>query len=181
MARRRTSASPAVNPAATTASLHELFLEQGDSERLGEHVFEVGVRVGDRFLAVAAAQVGVHGVALDRPGTNQRDFDRQVVEAAGLQTGQGGLLGAGFDLNDADGVGFAEHVVHRRVVGRDVVQLQVPAVMGLDELEGVAQRGEHAEAEQVELGEPDRDAVVLVPFAAPTGCPSGPTRPGTPR
>jgi len=67
--------------------------------------------------AGAAAQVGVHHVALDRPGADQRHLDHQVVEAARLEARQRVHLRAALHLEDADRVGATEVVVHG-LVGR---------------------------------------------------------------
>ena len=126
--------------------------------------FQLRVRVGDRLQAVLAADVGVHRVALDRPGPDQRDLDDQVVELARLEPGQGGHLGPGLDLEHPDGVGGAQHVVDQRVFRRDLVQAVAVAVPFLDEVEAVLQRRQHAQAEQVELHQAGGGAVVLVPL-----------------
>jgi hypothetical protein len=61
-------------------------------------------RVGEQRVVVlpgfagAAGQVGVHGAALDRARSDERDLDHQVVELPRLQPRQRGELGAGFDL-----------------------------------------------------------------------------------
>ena len=81
--------------------LHQLLLEQRDAQRLGQRLLHHRVVVGDRLLAVAAADVRVHRVALDRAGADQRDLDHQVVEGARFQPGQGGHLRAGLDLEHA--------------------------------------------------------------------------------
>ena len=52
--------------------------------------------------AFAAAQIGMHHVALDRPGAHDRHLDHQIVEAARFQTRQHGHLRAAFDLKHAD-------------------------------------------------------------------------------
>jgi hypothetical protein len=106
----------------------------------------------------------VDGLPLDRAGPDECDLDGQVVERARPQPRQRGLLCAGFNLEHAHRVGLAEHVVHQRVVSRDGVQLQVDAVMSLDHLERIAQCRQHPEPEQIELGQADRRAVVLVPL-----------------
>ena len=72
--------------------LHRLFLEQRHAERSFEHLFQfVGgavrrMRRGIMLLvdAVAAAQIGMHHVALDRPRPHDRDLDDEIVEAARL-------------------------------------------------------------------------------------------------
>ncbi len=143
---------------------HQLLLEEGYAAGPLEHGDQVGVLVGDRLDAGGAAYVGVHRAALDRAGPDQRDLDGQVVELARAQPRQGADLGPALDLEDADRVGAAEHVVdaglllgHRREVPR------LPRVLG-GQLHHVVERAEHAQAEQVELHQPHRLAGVLVPL-----------------
>ena len=104
---------------ADDGDLHRLLLEERHAEGLAEHLAE---RVGgerDLLLAAAAAQVGVHHVALDRAGADDRHLDDEVVEAARPHPGQEAHLGAGLDLEDPERIGAAEHVVDRRVLGRE--------------------------------------------------------------
>ena len=115
-------------------------------------------------LAVSAPQVGVYGAALDGSGADQGDLDDQVVEGAGFESGQGGQLGAGLDLEHPDGVGLSEHGVHGVVGQVEVGQVDGGVFVFGDEVDGVVQGGEHAQAEQVELDQADRGAVVLVPL-----------------
>ena len=143
--------------------LHELLLEQRHPEGLGQGVLEERVEVGDGFLAVAPPDVGVHRPTLDGAGADERHLDHQVVERAGPQAGQRGHLGPGLDLEHPDGVGLADHVVHVVVLG-ELRQVDALAVVLFDEVERLVQGTQHAEAQQVELHEPDRSAVLLVPL-----------------
>ena len=78
--------------------------------------------------------------------------------------GQGRELGAGLDLEDADGVGAAQHRVDLLVLVVD--ERPVDALSGVpgDEVDHLVEGGEHAQAEEVELDEVHRRAVVLVPL-----------------
>ena len=69
----------------------------------------------DVFLACAAAQIGMHHAALDGTGPHDRDFDDKIVEIFGLQPRQHAHLRAAFDLEHADGIGLAQHVVDLRI------------------------------------------------------------------
>ena len=60
----------------------------------------------------------MHHVALDRPGPDDRHLDHQIVEAARPHPRQEVHLRPAFDLEDAERVGAAEHVVDRRILGR---------------------------------------------------------------
>ena len=66
-----------------------------------------GGRIVDRLHAVAAAQIGMDHVALDRPGPDDRDLDHQIVEFFGLEPRQHAHLGAALDLEHADRIGLA--------------------------------------------------------------------------
>ena len=123
------------------------------------------VRIGDRLLAVVAADVRMHRVALDRTGTDERHLDRQVVEVARLQPRQRGHLRARLDLEHADRVGGAQHVVDARGFLRDRVEV-VGRRRGSRAISSKQywMRREHAQPEQVELDQADLGAVVLVPL-----------------
>jgi len=91
-------------------NLHRLFLKQRHSKRAFEHVFQFvrrsmgGGRRGVVFLLdpVAAAQVWMHHIALDRPRPHDRHFDDEVVKTLRLQARQHRHLRTAFDLEHAD-------------------------------------------------------------------------------
>ena len=111
MARRSRSASPRREAAGLDGDAHRLLLEQGNAKRLLEDRFQFRLRVFRLFLSLAAAQIGMDHVALDRPGPDDRHLDDEVVEFARLQPRQHAHLGAALDLEDAERVGAADHVV----------------------------------------------------------------------
>ena len=80
----------------------------------------IGVRRGelDRLVAAAAAQIGVNHVALDGAGAHDRDLDDEIVEAARLQPRQHVHLRPAFDLEHADRIRAAQHVVDGGIVAR---------------------------------------------------------------
>ena len=143
--------------------LHELLLEQRHAEGLAQARLEQRMQVGDRLLALATPDVRMHRVALDRPGADERDLDHQVVEAAGAEPGQRRHLGPRLDLEHPDRVGPAQHLVDGVLLG-ELGQVDVDAVVAAHEVERVVDRGQHAEAQQVELHQAGRRAVVLVPL-----------------
>ena len=81
-------------------------------------------RVGDGLEFLPPPQVWMHHAALDRAGPHDRDLDHEIVEAARLQPRQHVHLRARFDLEHAERVAVAHHVVDLRVLGRDVLQPQ---------------------------------------------------------
>ena len=94
--------------------LHRLFLKQRHAERLAEHLLKLGRGIVDRLLAFAPAQIGMHHVALDRTGPDDRHLDDEIVEGARLEPRQHRHLRAAFDLEGAERVGLADHRVGAR-------------------------------------------------------------------
>ena len=81
---------------------HRLLLEERHAERLAEHLLELGRREMHGLEALAPSQVGMHHVALDRPGPHDRHLDDEVVEGPGLQPRQHRHLRAALDLEGPD-------------------------------------------------------------------------------
>ena len=123
MERRNWSASPGVKPAATTAICMTCSWKIG-TPMVREYVAHLFAGIGFVFLALAPAQVGMHHAALDRPGPHDGHLHHQVVVLARPQPGQHAHLRARLDLEHADGVGVADHVVGRIVARRNVLQPQ---------------------------------------------------------
>ena len=106
-----------------------------------EYLFETTRTVTDLLLAGAPAQEGVDGSALDGPGADERHFHDDVVEAAGLEPGEGAHLRPRLHLEDADRVRGAQQPVDRGVLLGKGVQPPGPAGpgaarIGLRELAG---------------------------------------------
>lgn len=106
----------------------------------------------------------MHGAALDGARADERDLDDKVVEASRAQPRQGVELGAALNLEHADRVATAEHVVDPRLLLRDRVERPLLTRRRRDHTQRLVDRAQHAKAEQIELHEPHRRAVVLVPL-----------------
>ena len=102
-------------------------------------------------------------VALDRAGADDGDLDDEVVEAAGPHPGEEVHLRPAFHLEDADAVGHTEHVVDGRVFGRQGGQRVVQPMVLFEQVEGLADAGEHAERQHVDLEDAEAVDIVLVP------------------
>ena len=98
------------------------------------------------------------------PGRDDGDLDHQIVEPARTQARQHVHLRPAFDLEDADAVALAEHVVDPRILLRDARQGMGLSVVGLDQIEALADASEHAERQDVDLEDAERVDIVLVPF-----------------
>ena len=151
---------------------HGLFLEQRNAHGFVEYAMEfvrrsvIGMGRGkfDPLGARAAAQIGVHHVALDRAGPDDGHLDDEIVETARLQTRQHIHLRTALDLEHADGIGAAEHVVNGWIVLRYGTERDLLAVMLFQKREGLTDAGEHAEAQHIDLEQPQRVEIVLVPL-----------------
>jgi hypothetical protein len=151
-------------------NLHDLLLEEGDSEGPVQDGGEAGVRGGLALLAFPAAEIGVDHAALDGAGADDRDLHDEVVELAGLEAREHGHLRAALDLEYTDCVGGADGVVDLRVLGRDpghrldgVEVVEALSLLDVEEGQSLANGGEHAEAEDVDLEEAEIVEIVLVP------------------
>ncbi len=80
---------------------HGLLLEERHPERLAQHLLKLGLQIVDRLQAFAAAEVGVHHVALDGTGPDDRDLHDEVVVGSRLQPRQHRHLRTAFDLEGA--------------------------------------------------------------------------------
>ena len=67
--------------------LHALLLEERNAERALQDRLERRVRIGHLLLSCPAAQVGMHHLALDRAGPDERDLHDEIVEARGFRRG----------------------------------------------------------------------------------------------
>ena len=143
--------------------LHELLLEERDAERPLQDRLEQRVEIGHRLLPSTTSDVGVDRVALDRTRADQRHLDHEVVEAPWLDARQRAHLRSRLDLEDAHGVRRTEQVVDRRLLGK-ITEIDRDSLMLADKVHHPMERLEHPEAEQIELDQTDRCAIVLVPL-----------------
>ncbi|MDR9160943.1 hypothetical protein FEP45_06023 [Burkholderia multivorans] len=154
--------------------LHHLLLEDRHAERAFEHRLERVARIRDLALFFAGhdpapLQIRMHGAALNRPRPHDRYLDHEVVVFARLQARQHRHLRARLDLEHADRVGAADHVVGVVVVARNVVEperlpVRLQAAPRGDHVECAMQRRQHPEREHVDLQQAERFEIVLVPL-----------------
>ena len=106
----------------------------------------------------------MHRAALDGAGADQRHLDHQVVEHPWFQSRQGGHLRAGLHLEDTNGVGALQHLVDSRLGQIEFGQIDLDTFVFGHQVDGVVQRRQHAQAEQVELHQTDCGAIIFVPL-----------------
>jgi hypothetical protein len=104
-----------VNPAATIASCIACSWNSGTPSVRPSTSRTASLGYSTGLLALAPPQVRVHHAALDRPGPHDRHLDHQVVETPRLEPGQHRHLRPALDLEHADRVGAADHLVDRVV------------------------------------------------------------------
>ena len=146
---------------------HGLFLEQRHAVGLAEHALKligwavrrIGRGKVDRLGPLAAAQIRVDHVALDRTGADNGDLDHQIIEFLGLEARQHGHLRAAFHLEHAHGIGVGQHFVDGGIFARDVGHVRYA-----QHVHGLPDRAEHAERQYIDLHQAQRIDVVLVPF-----------------
>ena len=105
----------------------------------------------------------MHHVALDRAGADDRHLNDQIIEAARAHAGQEVHLRAAFHLEHPKRIRVAQHVVDRRVFGRQVRQIVTRAVVHSDQIERLADAGEHSQRQDVDLEDAQRFDIVLIP------------------
>ena len=143
---------------------HAFGLRQNAMQLVGVAVRGIGRGIGLRFQPRATAQIRMHHVALNGARSHDRHLDDEVVEHARTQARQHVHLRPALDLENADRVGPAEHVVNEGIVARHGGERQPAAVMGGDQIERFADAGEHAERQNVDLHEAECRQIVFVPL-----------------
>ena len=145
--------------------LHRLFLEQGHAEGSAQHLLQL-IRISTRrsgeirrLLALPPPQVWVHHIPLDRPRPDNRHLDHQIIEGAGAEPWQHVHLRPALDLEHADGVRLAQHVVDLRIIRRDLRQIR-----DADQVKRLANAGQHAQRQHIDLHQAQRVDIVLVPL-----------------
>ncbi|MDR8761997.1 hypothetical protein FEP90_03694 [Burkholderia multivorans] len=106
----------------------------------------------------------MHRAALNRPRPHNRHLDHEVIEFARLQTRKHRHLSPRLDLENTHRVRTRDHVVSLGVFRRNVLHLKPLATTLRYEIKSAADRGQHAECEHVDLQQPQRLQIVLVPF-----------------
>ena len=121
-------------------------------------------RVGDGLLSAPPLDVRMHHIALNRPRPYDRDLDDEIVESPRPHAGQKAHLGPALDLEHADRVGGAKHVVHGRILLRYGGQRMANALPDSKEIECFLDAGQHSERKDVDFKHADGIDIVLVPF-----------------
>src|SRR5687768_15745971 len=118
--------------------LHYLFLENWYAQGALQGRFHFFAWVNNVFQSLSAAQIRMHHVSLNRSWTDDGDFYDQIVESPWFQARQHGHLSAGFDLEDANSVGLADHVERCLIFCRNILHPEWRATPGGNQVERAA-------------------------------------------
>src|SRR4029450_10019006 len=102
-------------------------------------------QVGDLFPTGRPSNVGMHSAALDRSRANQRNLDYQVIAPARPPSRQSADLGAAFNLENADRISTAQHVIDAGLLFGHAVERPALPYLRCHEVEGVLDSGQNAE------------------------------------
>src|SRR5690349_20956078 len=142
--------------------LDDLLLVKDHAERVSEDRLEQRMGIGHRFTTLLAPNVGMDRVALDWSWTDDGNLDDEVVEVLWARPGQRLHLGAGLDLEHADGVRGAPHLEYRRILERKLVEVWTFAGRVLDQVERLGDDRQCAQSQHVHLDQAEVFDVVLV-------------------
>ena len=88
----------------------------------------------DRLFALTPAQIGVHHIALNGAWPDNRHLYHQIVKTARLEPRQHRHLRPALNLEHANRIGIAEHLIDGRVFSWDRGQIEIDAVMGAQQI-----------------------------------------------
>ena len=145
-------------------NLHGLFLEQGYTQRPLQNLAKSRAGIINLLQFLAAPQIRMHHVALDRAWPNDRHLDDDIVKLLRSEARQHGHLRAALDLKRAKRIGLGDHVISWPIIRRNSPEGVGQSLMLLQEIEGAAHAGEHAERQHIDLHEFQVFDIVLVPF-----------------
>jgi hypothetical protein len=106
----------------------------------------------------------MHHLSDDGPGADDGDFHHEIVEARGLHAREGCHLRATLDLEDTNRVRALNHRVGLGIVLRQVCEVDLFAVVLADQRQGLLQRIEHAETQEIDLDQPEIGTIFFVPL-----------------
>ena len=106
----------------------------------------------------------MHHIALNGSGPDDGHLNHKVIKLAGLQARQHADLRTAFDLEHPKGVALAQHVVHGRIFKRNVLQTIARPTCAMNQVKRLADAGEHAKRQDIDLHQAKLVDVFLVPF-----------------
>ena len=143
--------------------LHRLFLKQWHAQRFAQHRAQRVRRKADLLLSVPSPDIGMHHIALNGAGADNRNLDHQIIEITWPHAGQEIHLRTRFHLKHAHAVGLAQHIVNTRIFRRQRGEGIVALVVHFQQIERLADTGQHAQRKHIDLEDAKAVDIVLVP------------------
>ena len=138
------------------------------------------MKIAHPFFPPTTAQIWMHRFALNRTGTNESDFNDNVVKATRLKPGQSIHLRARFNLKDSHRVCRAQQVIHSRVFVFEFIEgknfsLRISNSFLLKRLKNRSQGSKHSQSKEVKLHQSGVCTILLIPLdhaSPPRFCPT---------
>src|SRR5918997_3916336 len=147
----------------------DLLLVEDDTQRFPQDRFQKGVSVGGWGGEPTPSQLSmldirVDGAADDRTRPHDRHLHDKIFEAAGLGAQQGLNLSPALDLEGADRIPGADHIVDRLIGEIDPAEIDRRLAVGGDQAQRLFDQREHAQRKEIDLDEPGIVTGVLIPL-----------------
>ena len=159
--------------------LQHLLLKQDDAQSFRKRTFKQRMCVGYWLQPLAAAQIGMHHIPLQWPGPDERNRHDQIIKALWLEARQHLRLCPRFDLEYPDGVRTLRSVAN--TAGSSKVSRSrsgaAPVVVP-HQIDRLGERGQHAQAQDIDLDQTSLLQRILIPLRRPCARPSPPARLG---
>ena len=98
---------------------HGLLLEDRDAHGFTKYLSDLLVRIRRLLAGLPSRQIRVDHIPLNGAWPDDGNLDDQVIKTPGPESRKHAHLSSAFDLKDPERIGFADHVVDTRVLGRD--------------------------------------------------------------
>src|SRR5918995_2185532 len=147
----------------------DLLLVKNNTQGFAQHWFQKGMIVGRRGgkptpIKFSMLDIGVDGAADDRTWPHDRHLHDKIFETTGLGAQQSLDLGPALDLEGADRIPSADHVVDRLIGEIDAAEIDRRLAVGRDQAQRLFDEREHAQREEIDLDEPGVITGILVPL-----------------
>ena len=141
-------------PAELFGNFHDLLLIHHTAVGVLKHFFQERGFVGDFFLAVFAPHKHIHHARLHGPRAVERHQGGYVAELRGLQLFNQVAHAAAFQLENPQRLAGAQQIIGFLVVQRDFVNVKIGVMTLADELFGIVNNRQRAQAQKVHFQQP---------------------------
>ena len=127
------------------------------------------MKITHLFFPPTTTQIRMHRFSLNRTGTNECDFNDNVIKATRLEPGQSIHLRPRFNLKDSHRVCCAQQVVHSRVFVFELIEgknfsLRISNPFLLKRIKNRTQGSKHSQPKEVKLHQSCVCAILFIPL-----------------